>query len=205
MGEPWALVFIVDDEPLVRAALNTLLRVAGLKAQTFATAEEFLRADRPDVPSCLVLDVRLPDMSGLDLQRKLAETNTEMPIIFITGHGDIPMSVRAMKAGAVEFLTKPFSDQDLLDGIRRAIHQDRAARQFRAELSGLEQRYRSLSPREREVFPLIVSGLPNKQIAGKLALGENTVKVHRSRIMQKMGASSLVHLVHMAERLGLTT
>ena len=205
MGEPWALVFIVDDEPLVRAALNTLLRVAGLKAQTFATAQEFLRADRPDVPSCLVLDVRLPDMSGLDLQRKLAETNTEMPIIFITGHGDIPMSVRAMKAGAVEFLTKPFSDQDLLDAIRRAIHQDRAARQFRAELSGLQQRYRSLSPREREVFPLIVSGLPNKQIAAKLALGENTVKVHRSRIMQKMGTSSLVHLVHMAERLGLTT
>jgi FixJ family two-component response regulator len=202
MGEPRPLVFIVDDEPLVRAALNNLLRAAGLKAQTFATAQEFLRADRPDVPTCLVLDVRLPDMSGLELQRTLAETNTEMPIVFITGHGDISMSVRAMKAGAVEFLTKPFSDQDLLDAVWRAIHQDRATRRSRAELAGLRQRYRSLSPREREVFPLIVSGMPNKQIAAKLAVGENTVKAHRSRVMQKMSASSLADLVRMAERLG---
>lgn len=202
MGEPRPLVFIVDDEPLVRTALSNLLRAAGLKAQTFATAQEFLRADRPDVPGCLVLDVRLPDMSGLDLQRTLAETNTELPIIFITGHGDISMSVRAMKAGAVEFLTKPFSDQDLLEAVRRAVHQDRATRRSRAELSGLRQRYRSLSPREREVFPLIVSGMPNKQIAAKLAVGENTVKAHRSRVMQKMSASSLADLVRMAERLG---
>lgn len=186
----------------MREALSNLLRAAGLKAQTFATAQEFLRADRPDVPGCLVLDVRLPDMSGLDLQRTLAETNTEMPIVFITGHGDISMSVRAMKAGAVEFLTKPFSDQDLLDAVRRAVHQDRATRRSRAELSGLRQRYRSLSPREREVFPLIVSGMPNKQIAAKLAVGENTVKAHRSRVMQKMSASSLADLVRMAERLG---
>ncbi len=199
------VVFVVDDEPLVRGALKSLLRSVGLEAQTFATAQEFLRTAPPDVPRCLVLDVRLPDLSGLDVQQRLSKTSIDMPIIFITGHGDIPMSVRAMKAGAVEFLTKPFRDQDLLDAVQRAIQQDRTARQSRSEISGLRQRYGALTPREREVFPLIASGMLNKRIAAKLGMSESTIKVHRGHVMHKMGAGSLADLIHMAEKLGIIT
>ncbi len=199
------VVFVVDDEPLVRAALQSLLQSVGLEAQTFATAQEFLRTVPVDRPRCLVLDVRLPDLSGLAVQQRLAETSTDMPIIFVTGHGDIPMSVRAMKAGAVEFLTKPFRDQDLLDAVQRAIQQDRTARQSRAEISRLRQRYDALTPREREVFPLIASGLLNKRSAAKLGMSENTIKVHRGHVMHKMGAGSLAELIHMAEKLGIIT
>ena len=189
MKETPPVVFVVDDEPSVCAALKRLIRSVGLDVQTFASAREFLRADRPDAPGCLVLDVRLPEISGLDLQQKLTEAKVDLPIIFITGHGDIPMSVRAMKAGAVEFLTKPFKDQDLLDALQHAIAQDRSARQQRAELSGLQARYDLLTPREREVFPLVTSGLLNKQIAAELGTSEKTIKIHRSQVMQKMAAA----------------
>jgi FixJ family two-component response regulator len=205
MKEAPPVVFVVDDEPLVRGALKSLLQSVGLEAQTFATAQEFLRTVPVDAPRCLVLDVRLPDLSGLAVQQRLAETGTDMPIIFVTGHGDISMSVRAMKAGAVEFLTKPFRDQDLLDAVQRAIQQDRAARQSRAEISRLRQRYGTLTPREREVFPLIASGLLNKRSAAKLGMSENTIKVHRGHVMHKMGAGSLAELIHMAEKLGIIT
>jgi FixJ family two-component response regulator len=205
MKETLPVVFIVDDEPLVCAALKRLIRSVGLAVQTFALAREFLRADRPDAPGCLVLDVRLPDVSGLDLQQKLTEAKINLPIIFITGHGDIPMSVRAMKAGAVEFLPKPFKDQDLLDALQHAIARDRSARQRRAELSELQGRYDSLIPREREVFPLVSSGLLNKQIAAELGRGEKTIKIHRSQVMRKMAINSLADLVRIAEKLGLTS
>ena len=205
MKEAPPVVFVVDDEPLIRGAIKSLLQSVGLEAQTFATGQEFLRTAHADGPRCLVLDVRLPDLSGLAVQQRLAETNTDMPIIFVTGHGDIPMSVRAMKAGAVEFLTKPFRDQDLLDAIQRAIQQDRTARQSRAEISRLRQRYDALTPREREVFPLIASGLLNKRSAAKLGMRENTIKVHRGHVMHKMGAGSLAELIHMAEKLGIIT
>jgi FixJ family two-component response regulator len=205
MKEISPVVFVVDDEPLVCAALKRLIRSVGLDVQTFTSAREFLGAERPDAPGCLVLDVRLPDVSGLDLQQKLAEAKTDLPIIFITGHGDIPMSVRAMKAGAVEFLTKPFKDQDLLDALQQAIAQDRSARQQRAELSRLQTRYALLTPREREVFPLVTSGLLNKQIAAELGRSEKTVKIHRSQVMQKMEADSLADLVRIAEKLGVST
>jgi FixJ family two-component response regulator len=203
MSAPAPLVFVVDDEPLVSASLARLIRSLGLRVQTFATAQEFLRAERPDVPGCLVLDVRLPDVSGLDLQAKLAEAGVHLPVIFLTGHGDIPMSVRAMKAGALEFLTKPCKDQDLLEAIQRALERDRIAWQRRAEVAGLRARYAALTPREREVLPLVVRGLLNKQIAAELGTSEKTIKIHRGRIIQKMKAESLPDLVRMAQALDL--
>jgi len=198
------VVFVVDDDPSVATALKRLIRSVGLDAQIFRTAEEFLRVARPEVPACLVLDVRLPGVSGLDLQQKLVEAGLLIPVVFITGHGDIPMTVRAMKAGAVEFLPKPFREQDLLDAIQRAIRQDRSARQQRAEMLALRRRYESLTPREGEVFRLVASGMPNKQVAATLGMSEKTIKVHRGRIMHKMQAESLPDLVRMAGKLEST-
>ena len=204
MNDASPVVFVVDDDPSVATALKRLIRSVGLDAQTFRTAEEFLRVARPEVPACLVLDVRLPGVSGLDLQQKLVEAGLLIPVVFITGHGDIPMTVRAMKAGAVEFLPKPFREQDLLDAIQRAIWQDRSARQQRAEVLALRQRYESLTPREGEVFRLVASGMPNKQVAATLGMSEKTIKVHRGRIMHKMQAESLPDLVRMAGKLEST-
>jgi FixJ family two-component response regulator len=198
-------VFVIDDDAAVREALQSLLRSVGLKVATFASARDFLTSQRPDAPACLVLDVRLPGLSGLDLQRELAAAQLDIPIIFITGHGDIPMTVRAMKAGAVEFLTKPFRDQDLLDAIAQALERDRAARAQRAGLAELHERYAELTAREREVMGLVVSGLLNKQIAAELGISEITIKVHRGQVMQKMGAESVADLVRMADKLGIPT
>ena len=195
------MVFVVDDDPAVRTSLKRLIQSLGLDVQTFASAHEFLGAPRPDGPACLVLDVRLPDLSGLDLQQKLAKSNAELPIIFITGHGDIPMSVRAMKVGALEFLTKPFRDQDLLEAIQHGIEKHRGIRQRRAEVSGLQQLYDSLTTREREVFPLVVGGMLNKQIAYQLGISEKTIQVHRGQLMRKMTANSLADLIRMAGKL----
>jgi len=203
MTEPQSIVFVVDDEASIRKALDSLIRSVGLTVQLFSSAQEFLQAKRPDVPSCLILDVRLPGISGLDFQRKLAESKIFIPIVFITGHGDIPMSVRAMKAGAVEFLTKPWYEQDLLDAIHVALERDAARLQQEAELAKLRERLEWLTPREREVLPLVVFGLLNKQIAAKLGTSETTVRVHRGQLMRKMGADSLPELVRVAERLGI--
>jgi FixJ family two-component response regulator len=200
-----AMVFVVDDDAPMRESLKNLMRSVGLRVEAFASAQEFLRSTRPEVPSCLVLDVRLPGLSGLDLQRQMAEGDRDMPIIFITGHGDIPMTVQAMKAGAVEFLTKPFRDQELLDAIQQALERDRQARLQRARNEALRRRYRVLTPREREVMALVVAGLLNKQIAAELGTSEASVKVHRQHVMEKMGAGSLAALVRMADQLGIPT
>lgn len=205
MIEPKPTVFVIDDDAAIRDALQSLISSMKLHVELFGSAAEFLQRDRPDVPSCLVLDVRLPGISGLDFQRKLTEANHSIPVIFITGHGDIPMSVRAMKAGAVEFLTKPFRDQDLLDAIHVALERDRARRQQESEMIVLRERFESLTPREQEVLPLVVSGRLNKQIAAELGTSEITAKVHRASVMRKMQADSLPDLVKMAVRLGLLT
>ncbi len=203
MKQPDSVVFVVDDDLSVREAIESLIRSVGLRVETFETAQEFLRSTRPDAPGCVVLDVRLPGLSGLDLQRELAAHGINLPVIFITGHGDIPMSVRAMKAGALEFLTKPFRDQDLLDAIQQALERDLSARQQRTETAELRERFDSLTSREREVIGLVVSGLLNKQIAGELGTSEVTIKIHRSQVMKKMGAGSLAELVRMTEKLGI--
>jgi FixJ family two-component response regulator len=202
-GDP--IVFVVDDDPSMREALIDLLASVGLSVEAFKSAPEFLERRRPDAPACLVLDVRLQGLSGLDLQRELLRTEAPIPIIFITGHGDIPMSVRAMKEGAVEFLPKPFRDQDLLDAIQHAIEIDRVARRERAVMATVRQRYESLTKREREVMKLIVSGLLNKQIAAQLGSSEVTVKMHRGQVMHKMKAESVVQLARMAEKIGVTS
>lgn len=198
------VVLVVDDDPSVRSTLKFLISTVGLHVETFESAEAALQKLPPDAPSCLVLDVRLRGLSGLDFQRELAARNCQIPIIFITGHGDIPMSVRAMKAGAIEFLTKPFRDQDLLDAIRVALDRDRARREQETEVTELRQRFDSLTPREQEVISLVASGMLNKQIADRLGTAENTVKVHRSRAMEKMHAQSLADLVRMVEKLKIT-
>jgi FixJ family two-component response regulator len=195
------IVFVVDDDESVRDAVRRLIASVGLRVETFGSTREFLDGKRPEAPSCLVLDVRLPDVSGLELQRDLAAANVHIPIIFITGHADVPMTVRAMKAGAVEFLTKPFRGQELLDAIQEAIAKDRVTWNERAQMADLRARYDSLTPREKEVLMLVASGLLNKQVGAELGTSELTIKTHRGRVMQKMGADSLADLVRMAERI----
>ena len=194
-------VFIVDDDRGLRQAIQDLVESVGLRAESFASGEDFLRAKRMNRPSCLVLDVRLPQMSGLDFQQRLTETGIQIPIIFITAHGDIPMSVRALKSGASEFLTKPFRDQDLLDAIHQALERDRVAREQQSEIHNLQERVRTLTAREQEVMNLVVSGMLNKQIASEIGTSEATVKIHRGNVMRKMKAGSVVDLVRMADKL----
>ena len=196
-----SIVFVVDDDASVRSSLKFLLSTVGLQVESFGSANTFFHRKPPDAPSCLVLDVRLPGLSGIDIQRELAARNIRIPTIFLTGHGDIPMSVRAMKAGAVEFLTKPVRDQDLLDAVRVALEQDRARREKEKEVTDLQQRFDSLTSREQQVISMLVSGMLNKQIAGQLGTAESTVKVQRSRAMEKMHAASLVDLIRMIEKL----
>ena len=201
MNEPASIVFVVDDDPSIRRAIKRLIESVGLQVEVFGSAAEFRNSSHPDIVSCLILDIRLPGVSGLDFQRQLSEAKINLPIIFISAHGDVPMTVRAMKAGAIEFLTKPFRDQDLLDAVQVALQRDRARRQREGEIATLRERFESLSPREREVVDMVVSGMPNKQTAAKIGTSENTVNVHRSRAMEKMRAQSLADLVKMVERL----
>ncbi len=201
MNDSDPIVFVVDDDAAIREVIGKLISTVGLRVETFGSTAEFLRHQRPPGPSCLILDVRLPESSGLELQRQLAEAGVEIPIIFITGHADVPMTVRAMKAGAVEFLTKPFRGQELLDAVQDAIAKDRKAAVDRAQTAEIRSRYDSLTPREKEVFNLVAAGLLNKQIGGELGTSELTIKTHRGRVMDKMGAESLADLVRMSERL----
>src|SRR5262245_4842313 len=205
MTEPHGVVFVVDDDASFRESLKDLIQSIGLRVEEFASAEAFLHSKRLDLHGCLGIDVRLKGLSGLDLQQRMAKAKIEIPTIFITGHGDIPMTVQAMKAGAVEFLTKPFRDQDLIDAIQQALERDRNTRKQRANIGELHDRYRSLTPREREVMGLVVTGLLNKQIAGELGTSEASVKVHRQHVMEKIGAGSLAELVRMADKLGIHT
>jgi FixJ family two-component response regulator len=198
-----ATVFVVDDDDQMRAAMQRLLKSVGLRAEAFASPQEFLRRKLPDGPSCLILDVRLPGMSGLDVQRKLTETGLQIPVIFITGHGDIPMTVKAMKSGAVEFLTKPFRDQDLLDAIQQALQRENEIRQQQHEIQDLQERYQTLTAREREVMGLLASGMLTKQIASRLGTSQITAQVHRGQVMRKMDANSPAELGRMAEKLKL--
>jgi FixJ family two-component response regulator len=202
-AEPSSVVFIVDDDSSVREALTSLFRSVGLHVEAFGSAAEFLQGSRPDVPGCLVLDVRLPGLSGLDFQTELAKAGIHTPIIFITGHGDIPMSVKAMKSGAVEFLTKPFRDQDMLDAVQVAIEKDLVRREQTKAISELRKLFDSLTSREKEVFGFVTAGLMNKQIAAEIGVSEITVKVHRGNVMRKMGARSLADLVRMADAMGI--
>jgi FixJ family two-component response regulator len=200
---PTQLVFVIDDDASMREAISRLLHAIGLTVRTFGSAREFLQYRLPDIPACLVLDVRLPGLSGLDLQREMVERGIHVPVIFITGHGDIPMSVQAMKAGAVEFLTKPFRDQDLLDAVRSGIQRDRKGRKERSEVARIREDLGQLTSREREVMSLVVGGFLNKQIALRLGASEKTIKIHRGRVMQKMRADSLADLVKMSQKLGI--
>ena len=203
MSESKSIVYVIDDDAAVRAALTSLIWSVGLRAEVFGSAKEFLDKRDVDRTSCLVLDVRLPGTSGLDFQRELAEANIGIPIIFVTAHGDVAMSVRAMKAGAMEFLTKPFRDQDLLDAIHSALQRDALRREQEAEVADLQERFARLTPREREILPLVVAGLPNKQVAAEIGASEAAAKVHRSQLMRKMGAESLPELVRMAQKMGI--
>jgi FixJ family two-component response regulator len=205
MSDQGCIVFLVDDDPLLRESLQDLLNSAGFTVRTFGSATEFIRSKRPNVAACLILDVELPDLSGLDLQAELAKSGIAIPIVFLTGHGDIPMSVRAMKAGAVEFLTKPFRKESLFDAVREALARDDEGRKQRSETLDLRSRFETLTPRERQVLALVVTGLLNKQIAGELGTTDVTIKTHRGRVMRKMGAGSVADLVRMAEKLKISS